>query len=361
MARSSTLSTTGRPRRRGALVGVLVALVIVVAVAGVAAGIAWNRLYRVERDVPAGQTVEIAIPKGASTQTIAETLARAGVVDNALMFRLKARDAGVDGSLQAGTYEMTSGIGYEAAFKTLQRGPQVVYVKVLIPEGFTGKKIAARLAKQAGFDENELLDLIENGAPRFADEHPYLAGAYRDSLEGFLFPATYRIKEGTSAEQVVEMMLDAFDANTADLDLSYAKSKNLTLIDVVTIASMIEGEAKLDEEYPLVASVVYNRLKAKMRLQLCMTVLYTLPKHKDSLTNEDLKTDSPYNTYLRKGLPPGPVGNPGRKTLDAAAHPKKTKYLYYVLTGKDGSHTFASNYAAFLKAKQVYKDTVQNQ
>ncbi len=339
----------------------IIALAVLVIIGSSVAGAGWYALYRPQHDVAPGSTTEIVIAKGASTARIAETLASSGIVDNQLMFRLRARDADIDGQLKAGTYEMRTGMGYEAALEQLKKGPDVVYVEVVIPEGFTGKKIAARFASQTSIDETELLGLIEQGAPRFAADHPYLKGAFRDTLEGFLFPATYRVKEGATAEDVVEMMLDAFEANTADLDLSYAESKNLTLTDVVTIASMIEHEAKIEKEFPLVASVVYNRLKAKMKLQLCATVLYTLPKSRETLTNEDLKTDSPYNTYLHNGLPPGPVGSPGLKTLRAAASPSRTEYLYYVLTGKNGSHTFTTNYADFLKAKQVYKTEILGQ
>lgn len=340
---------------------VLAVLGIIAVLAALAALAGWSVFLQPDHPVPAaGQPVKVVVERGATTPQIAESLSAAGVVPNARMFLYKVRQSGADSRLKAGTYELTTGAGYEAAISKLVAGPpKIVYYDVVIPEGFTGKKIAARFAKRAHVSEEEMLELIENGAPTFAKEHPYLKDAHGDSLEGFLFPATYRIKKGSTPEQIVEKMLDTFDERIAQVDLSYAASKNLTLTDVVTIASMIEGEAKLDKEYPLVASVVYNRLKAKMRLQLCMTVLYTLPKHKSALTNADLRTKSEYNTYLRKGLPPGPVGNPGMKTLEAAAKPKKTKYLYYVLTGKDGSHTFATNYADFLKAKQVYKEKIQ--
>jgi UPF0755 protein len=322
--------------------------------------VGWYELYRPQHAIAPGKTVEIAIPKGSSTADIAQTLTRAGVVDNALMFRLKARNTSVDGSLRAGTYQMTTGVGYEKAFALLKKGPNIVFFDVPIPEGFTGKKIAARFASRTGVDEDELLDLISNGAPRFAPDHAYLKGAYGDSLEGFLFPATYRIKKGTSAEKIVELMLDAFDAQTADLDLSAAKSKNLTLTDVVIIASILEREVRLADEYPLVSSVIYNRLKIRMRLQLDSTVFYTLPDGTKILTKKDLQSTNPYNTYTHYGLPPGPLGNPGLKAIEAAAHPKKTKYLYYVLTGEDGSQTFATNYDDFLKAVKIYREKFVN-
>ncbi|NTU72543.1 MAG: endolytic transglycosylase MltG, partial [Coriobacteriia bacterium] len=267
-----------RVRRRRAVVAALVSVVVLIVIAGIGAAVAWNMLYKSQHDVAPGAQIELAIKKGESSAEIAESLATAGVVDNAMMFRVKARRAKVDGSLKAGTYNLTTGMGYEAAMAKLAKGPDVVYYDVPIPEGFTAKQIAARFAKRAKLDEAKLLDLMLKGAPLFADKHPYLEDAYGDSLEGFLFPATYRVKKGTTEEDVVSMMLNTFDKRTADLDMSYAESKNLTINDVVTIASILEREVRLADEYALVSSVIYNRLKIRMRLQLDSTVFYGLPE-----------------------------------------------------------------------------------
>ena len=344
-----------RTRRKGAATAV-VAVLILIAIAGAIAGIAWDMLYRKQHNVPAGKTIELTIAPGESTAAIAQSLKDRGIVDNALMFRVKARSSEVDGKLKAGTYNLVTGMGYDAALTKLAKGPDVVYYDVPIPEGFTAKQIAARFAKRAHLDEAVLKALVLGGASEFEAEHPYLKDAYDDSLEGFLFPATYRVKKGTSEKQVVEMMLDTFDERTADLDLSFAKSKNLTLNDVVTIASILEREVRLSNEYPLVSSVIYNRLKIRMRLQLDSTVFYGLPEGTKVIKKSDLSNGHPYNTYSHYGLPPGPLGNPGMKAIEAAAHPKKTKYLYYVLTGEDGSQTFATNYDDFLKAVEIYRD-----
>ncbi|MDP3631386.1 MAG: endolytic transglycosylase MltG, partial [Actinomycetota bacterium] len=130
--------------------------------------------------------------------------------------------------------------------------------------------------------------------------------------------------------------------------------------DVVTIASILERESKLPKEFPLVSSVIYNRLAKPMRLQLCATVLYKMPEGTTRVTDADTKRESPYNTYVHDGLPVGPISNPGLAALTAAAAPAETKYYYYVLTGKDGSQTFAATYDDFLKAKKVYKDVFGN-
>jgi len=342
-----------KPTRRGARVLLTVAvLLLVVILAAAAAG--WYLLLKPDRSVAAGKPVQIEIKSGSSTAQIARMLSQAGVVPNALMFRIQAKTSSEDGQLKAGVYDLKTGMPYDVVLKKLQSGPDVVYYDVVIPEGFTGKQIAARFAKRAGVSEDEMLSLIATGAPLFSSTHPYLANAYNGSLEGYLFPATYRIKAGTTPKQIVGMMLDKFDAETSGLDLSYAKSKGFDLAQVVTLASIIEREVRLSKEYPLVSSVIYNRLAAHMRLQLDSTVFYTLPEGTSVLTSEDLRSDNPYNTYVHWGLPPGPLSNPGMEAMQAAAHPADTKYYYYVLTGKDGSQTFATNYQQFLAAVKKY-------
>ena len=333
----------------GAVLGVAAFLLLAAGVAG------WWLLLRVENPLPPGTPVNIEVKKGASANDIAEQLAKAGVVENALMFRLRARDSELSSRFKPGSYDLAAGMPYELVFEKLASGPEIVYFDVTIPEGFKATQVAERISAKTGISQAELTQLVTTGAPQFAAQHPYLVGAQGGSLEGFLFPKTYRIREGSSAKKVVEMMLDQFDVEMARIDMSYAKSKNLNVNDVVIIASVLERESQLSSEYPLVASVIYNRLRAKMRLELCSTVLYTMPEGTKVLKDADTKRDSPYNTYRRKGLPAGPICNPGLKALDAAANPAPTKYLFYVLTGKDGSQTFTTNYADFLKAKAEYK------
>jgi UPF0755 protein len=330
---------------------------VAVAAVLVALGIVASGVYSVvvhppaNNAVAAGVPVHVVIAPGSSTAEIAEELEALGVVDSALAFRLHARLAEADGRIKAGEYDLATGMPYEIVLERLVAGPKIVAYDVTIPEGFTAKQVARRFAEQAGIPEAELMALVTTGAEEFAAEHPYLKGAFGGSLEGYLFPATYTVKKGATARDVVEMMLDHFDDQAATLDLSYAESRGLGLREVVTIASILEREAQLPEEFPLVSSVIYNRLARPMRLQLCATVLYTLPEGTTKLTNADLKTDSPYNTYLHDGLPPGPISNPGLAALQAAARPAKTDYYYYVLTGKDGSQTFTRTYDEFLAAK----------
>jgi len=342
---------SGRTNVGRVALGILGVLVIVGILGAAAASYLLSRPGTAGGVTP-GQPVHIVVEPGSSTAVIAETLASEGVIDSALMFRWDARRAGVDGTLKAGEYDMTTGMTFEQIVAQLTAGTVIEYVDVPIPEGFTAAQIATRFAERTGLPEAELRALMTAGAAEFAVEHPYLEGTYGGSLEGYLFPATYRVTEGSTARDVIEMMLDHFDTQIATLDLSFAGSRGLDLEDVVIIASILERESRLAEEFPLVSSVIYNRLARPMRLQLCATVLYTLPGDKQSLTNADLEHESPYNTYLHDGLPAGPISNPGLRALQAAANPPETDYLYYVLTGEDGSQTFTATYDEFLRAKQ---------
>ncbi|MDI6713001.1 MAG: endolytic transglycosylase MltG [Anaerosomatales bacterium] len=353
----------GRPRpeerakRRKTLFAVFVLGAVLLAVA-IPSFAAYTLLLKPETRVEAGRPVVVEVPEGAGTAEIARVLATAGVVENAQMFRLRARLDGIDGQLKPGTYELATRMPYDELVKRLLAGPPLSFVDVTIPEGFTVDQIAARLAEKAGIPSDEFLTLAKAGASRYADERPYLREVKTGSLEGYLFPKTYRITEGMTAADVIEMMLDQFDAEIAKVDLSYAQSRGLSLHDVVIIASMIEREARLEKERPLVSSVIYNRLKKGMKLEIDATIEYVLPGNRPRLLNKHLKIDSPYNTYLYPGLPVGPIANPGLASLKAAAQPADTSYLYYVLTGTDGSHTFATTYEEFQRAKAKSKEVL---
>lgn len=341
----------------------LLSVVIVLGIFGVAAfGVYRFMTYRAPQAVAVtpGQPVHVVIETGSTTEEIADLLAGLGVIDNPLMFRLQARLDEADGKLMAGEYDLATGMPYDTVIQALLTGPKIVVFDVTIPEGFTAKQVAERFAARANIPADELMALVTTGADQFVAEHPYLEGAYGGSLEGFLFPSTYTIEEGTTAREVVEMMLDQFDEQMAGIDLSFAASKGLDLADVVTIASILEREAQLPEEFPLVSSVIYNRLDRPMRLQLCATVMYTMPAGTTKLTNADTQRESPYNTYIHDGLPVGPISNPGLAALDAAAAPADTDYYYYVLTGTDGSQTFARTYDEFLAAKAVSHEVFGN-
>jgi UPF0755 protein len=316
----------------------------------------WMLFYRPTVDVEAGKPVQVSIPAGESTAGIAALLGKAGVIRNANMFRLQSRLSDADGHLKAGVYDLSTGMPYDLVLERLEAGPPIRYVTITIPEGFTVDQIAARLEKQASIAQAEFLALARGGAEEFSAARPYLANTYKGSLEGYLFPKTYRIAEGSTAREVIEMMLRQFDKEIAQVGVSPDGANGMSLNQIVVIASMVERETKVDRERALVSSVIYNRLKRGMRLEIDATIEYVLPGNRFRLRYSDLRVKSPYNTYLNAGLPPGPIANPGAEALRAAAYPAKTGYFFYVLTGKDGTHTFATNQADFLKAKHKSKE-----
>jgi UPF0755 protein len=295
--------------------------------------------------------VTITVPKGASGDQVASLLAKAGVVTSATMFRIRTAELNAASDLKPGTYDMTTGSSYDRAIHMLQAGPQIVYVTFTIPEGWGIAAIAARVEQKFGIPAATFTELATTGAKRF--DYPFLADDPTPSLEGYLFPKTYTlVKKSATATSVIDVMLAQYAKETAPLDYSYARSKGLSPHQALTVASIIEREAALDKDRPKVSSVIYNRLAIGMRLQLDSTVQYAL-NGKAKLTLSDLKDPSPYNTYMHAGVPPGPICCPGLVSIDAALHPAKTSYLYYILTGKDGSQSFTTNYAQFLQLKNL--------
>ena len=307
----------------------LVASVAVVALVAVVAVAVWHGT-RGSRVTP-GQPVEIQIAEGSSSSQVASSLADAHVVSSSRSFRQAIAQAGIDTSIQPGRYAgFTTGMSDEEALAVLQAGP-VRQANLVVPEGY---------------------DLTPAETPMnvMAADYPFLAEAGTSSLEGYLFPKSYQVPDGAAAADVVRLMLDQFQSETSPIDFSYAQGRGLTERDVVIIASMIEKEVPVESQRADAASVVYNRLAAGMRLQMDSTVIYALG---DSYTGDGLVTydqlevDSPYNTYRVDGLPAGPICSPGLASLEAAAHPSTTDYLYFVNADTDGNMAFSSNYDDF--------------
>ena len=271
---------------------------------------------------PLLNVTNVVVPKGASLKTVAEELSRAGVIDKPWLFRIMARINGLAKHLKAGEYQFMPGISLQAAMDKIARG-EVFCRRITIPEGLTS---------------GQIMYLIAN--------YPDLEGEIDlDVKEGELLPETYSFELGASRNSII---LQARAAMQKALEEVWAsRDSSLPLKDVnelLTLASIIEKETGVPEERPLVASVFLNRLKKGMRLQTDPTVIYAITEGETSfgrsLKRADLKIDSPYNTYLNYGLPPGPICNPGREALMAAARPQQSDYLYFVADGK-GGHRFA--------------------
>lgn len=326
-------------RRKSPAFRVIVAgLAVVLAMSASAGGfVAWGM-----GGAKAGAAVRVVVPEGASAQTVATLLARAHVVRSALVFRLVSKFRGVSTEFKPGTYVMRAGLGVSAAIAALRKGVPPHVERFTIPEGKTVAQIARIVGEKTHVKARAFLDALARHAAR-----PSIAPAGKN-FEGFLFPKTYDIELKASADDVVAMMLSQFEKETASLDIAArARALGITPYQALILASLIEREARIDKDRPLISSVIYNRLARPMRLQIDATVQYAIElktgEYKGTrLTQRDYTSvRSPYNTYLHDGLPPAPIASPGLAALRAALHPARTGYYYYVLCDAQGGHAFA--------------------
>lgn len=327
------------------IIGIISLWIILLAVIGSIVAIILNRPAR-----PQVKTALVTIPRGFDSSQIANKLAQEGIVGSAYTFRFYAIYNNVDEHLLPGKYRLSSNMSYKDIVKKMTAGPKKTLIKVIIPEGFTLKEVNSSLADSTG-RSLESFQSVTSGPEIYKYNFKYLPTGAKN-LEGYLFPKTYQFDKDFSAKKIIGRLLYQFQLETENLDWSLAEQKSLSRKDIITIASLIEKEAKVPEERSLMSAVIYNRLALGMPLQIDATIQYVLPERKGILTEADTKYPSPYNTYLNKGLPPGPIANPGIDSIKAALAPAPVDYLYYVLTSPDGRHTFTRNYAEFLKAKQ---------
>jgi UPF0755 protein len=293
-----------------------------------------------------GPDVAVDIPAGSSTSRIGSILARAGVIHEGTLFAWYVRLKG-DGPLLPGNYSLPKNSSYQSAITALENGPKILTDRLLIPEGFTVRQIAAAVGGLPGLHLSaaRFLAAAEGGEVR----SPYEPAGV-NNLEGLLFPATYQVRQGETEIDVLEQMVGAFDGQAAALGLAAASAHlHLTPYQVVTVASIVEREAKLAVDRGPVASTLYNRLRVGMPLGADSTETYFLRLTHPSLVPSAAQLNQPsrYNTRLHPGLPPTPIANPGLASLQAAAHPPGTHYLYFVEVKPDGTLGFASTAAGF--------------
>lgn len=305
---------------------------LVLAVLAVGA-VAWfySTVYR-DKTLPSQET-RVVIARGSTFDEIARELANQGVIGNYAAFRVLARMRGEESGARAGEYRFAAHQTQSAVLEALMTGGAQVAAWVTIPEGFTAQEIAARLQESG----------VGSSAPfasAFARDTIVVDGVRTKSLEGFLFPSTYLVSLGAAPQQVETLLTGEFFAKLPRDAAARAKHLGVSVPQAVTVASLVEREAKADADRPLIASVIYNRLRLRMPLQVDATIEYALPSHKNELSFADLRIDSPYNTYTHPGLPPTPIANPGLPSLEAALAPSKTDFLYYVYCG-NGRHVFA--------------------
>lgn len=294
--------------------------------------------------------VEVTIPKGASVGEIGDLLDEKGVIDDSTFFQLRARIEGRSGGLYSGRFALAHGMSYAAALNALSQPPVKRTTTVTVPEGYSRPQ-TAQLVEEDGVPGSYTKATVKS---KYLNPARY-GGRGAKNLEGFLFPDTFELKPNAPVADLVQLQLQDFERRIKGVNMRYARSKNLTAYDVLTIASMVEREVAAPSQRKLVASVIYNRLREGMPLGIDSTIRFATGNYTKPLTESELAIDSPYNTRTHAGLPPGPIDSPGLEAIEAAAHPAKTGYLFYVTTpGACGRLTFAKTEAEFEAAVSRY-------
>ncbi len=293
--------------------------------------------------------VRVVIPRGSGVGDIADILEKRRVVSSAFFFETRARIAGRGGDLKAGNFQMREDMSNIAALDLLEKGAPDDVVKVVVPEGRSRREVKRALPSGLRGD----YVVASRRSPSLNPRRYGAKGA--KTLEGFLFPASYELKAGRPVRELVERQLATFKREFRKVNLRPARRKNLTAYDVLTIASMVDREAQLPRERRLIASVIYNRLREGIPLGIDATVRFATNNWTRPLTQSQLSIDSPYNTRSRRGLPPGPIGSPGLAAIRAAANPRRTGYLFYVVKpGTCGEHDFSETDAEFQRDVERY-------
>jgi len=294
------------------------------------------------KPINVSEDTEVYIPKGTSFSSIAKIFKEKGIIKNETIFILIGRIYGIEKKARAGYYLFTKEMTVLDVIKKLLQGKILEYT-VTVVEGDSLYEIADKLSKINPDFKNQLFELAYDKA--------FLKSLKIDapSLEGYLFPDTYNVPKGLELEEIVKLMVKRFWEVYDSKLIEKTKKMGWTVNQVVTLASIIEKEAKVDEEKPLISAVYHNRLKLGMPLQADPTAIYGIKRYKDGVTKKDLKNISPYNTYVIKGLPPGPIASPGLKSIIAAVNPAKVSYLYFVSRG-DGTHEFSTDYKTHVSA-----------
>ncbi len=307
--------------------------------------------------ITAGEHIKVTIPSGANAARIAQLLVQERVISDGKAFLSAIQKQDVASKIKSGTYELVAGSDYQQLIDRLIQGPNSSENALVVPEGFTVDKLADLVSQQFGISRDDFL--AQAKASNYVDEFPFLKDAQNDSLEGFLWPKTYDFSSTTpTSDAIIKLMLTQYKTETANLDFEGAQQNikqqygiTMSRYDFIKLASIIEKEALIDEDRPLIASVMFNRLKADMPLQSDATMGYVT---KGKVTPQDLKSNSPYNTQNKKGFPPTPICSPGIASLSAAMLPATTDNYYFWIT-KD-EHKFSKTYDEHLQAIKEAKE-----
>ncbi len=337
-------------------------IVAIVVFAIVVCGIVGNIVLSNPVDKSNKEIKIVNVQPGSSTGQIASALKEQGTIKSTFYFKIKSKLGGYDGKYKAGQYAVSKAMSLKKQMDMIKDGETVGKI-FTIPDGNTIEKDAAILVKNNVITKKAFYDEIANG--KF--DYKFLKGAPKgvNRLEGFLYPETYQVDLDADAHEVVNIMLKQFDKVFTDEYYEQTKKRKMSVLEVMTVASIIEREAKTDEDKKNVASVIYNRLEVGMPLQMDSILAYITGEEKIKASLKDTQVKSDYNPYTNKGLPPGPICSPGKVSIEAALYPAETKYMYFVATDKlDGTNVFSETYEEFLKDKKAfdkaYKEYIKN-
>lgn len=296
--------------------------------------------------------IKFLISKGETLTDISKKLYRMDIISNMTMFKIAVQLKGLASKLPTGNFKIKNFKTNNDIIKQLVNGKPITK-KVTLLEGWSAIKTVAYLSNTMNFKKDSLTALLTD--KKFINS----IGFDGSNLEGYLFPDTYYFFEGETYNSIIKRLYLEYTKFWNKEHLSQLKLLRMTKQDITTLASIIEGEAMIDAEREVISSVYHNRLKIGMKLQADPTVQYVIKDGPRRLLNKDLLIDSPYNTYMNKGLPPGPINSPGYKSLKAALYPSNDDYLYFVARG-DGHHTFSKNEKGHLKAKKIFQKIRRN-
>lgn len=349
-----------RQRPRGRSKAPVVIIVLAAAVIVAAALVVHALTAEQPAEVRTGEEITVEIPDGSSASSIAQLLKDNGIIATTGEFTDRVSELDDESALKPGTYRFTGGQDVDEIIADIVDGESGYWVT--IPEGYTLEQISKRVQKATDgqVSAKKFYKLAHTGAKRYVKSYPFLKNCYKGSMEGFLFPETYRVSLNATASDVIVQMLSQFQSEISQVSMDYAKSKNLDVYDVTTLASIVEKESRQSDDKAGIAAVFYNRLHAGMNLGSDVTTYYAVGKKLTAtLTKKDLASKSPYNTRnsKNKGLPPGAICSPGLESLTAAANPDKdSENLYFFWSSSQQKTMFFQTEKAFEAAWKKYGD-----
>lgn len=337
---------TNKQRKRFVYIALMILVILVVLYRG------YSKDAVKPVNINSNKYQSVEIPKGSSTGSIADILLKKKLIKSAFVFEMESRLNKYNGKYKAGDYLLSQNMTMYDIMEKLYKGDSDSnLIRFTIPEGYNLKQIADKLEKLGFINKEAFYHEIRSGNFKYK----FLKGIPKgdNRLEGFLYPDTYEVYKNATEHEIIDKMLQRFDNLFTEAYYKRAKEMGLSVQQTITLASIIEREARAAQDRPVISSVFHNRLKINMPLQSCATVQYALGVVKPKLSVVDTQINSPYNTYKMKGLPPGPIASPRIESIQAALYPTNTNYIYFVAKG-DGTHAFSSNYAQFLKDKAKY-------